>query len=254
MVTADTVDQAIVSGTLQPAPRPVEAPEAAPAAPQPPPQREAANGAPRRRRRRRRHKPGAISAGSASDAQGRPEVAAAGGAPTAGSPRRRPEAATSESSEDVPVFSEGPEDETRAASAERADTPPAASMPRFADLPAEAQQACPHRRRRRRRRHRGRGGAGARPAGAPHAEGRTSFQGQRDGRGAGGNGSPETPGRETIETPRSEGARTSAPPLPPEIELASSPHSSGGPAESSEGTPGEAKPKRRWWRRSFSRG
>ncbi len=254
MVTADTVDKALVSGTLQPVPRPLETPESA-APPQP--QREAAEGTSRRRRRRRHRKTGGAMTTPHQDAAQRPEgdmataPAPPGGAPASpGASDGRPG-----DQDESPVYSEGPEDETRVRIPPRAEGVPGPAMPRFADLPAtEGLQGTPHRRRRRRR-HRGRGGPGTHAAASPQSEARSAFGNQRGGATQRGNGSADSARQEASAPPRSEPALSPPAPRPPQ-EIDAGPPPAGRAA--TEGVPAdaqaEAKPKRRWWRRSSSKG
>jgi ribonuclease E len=253
MVTADTVDKALVSGTLQPLPRPLETPESA-APPQPP--RESAEG-PSRRRRRRRHRqtPGAMSA-PPQDAAQRPEGAMMTAPPARGDAPLSPGASDARSGDqdEAPVYSEGPDDEGSLPTPPGAEVPAGPVMPRFAELPVtDALQGAPHHRRRRRRRHRGRGGPGTRPA--PQGDARSAFGTQRGGATQGGNGSADSSRREEAAPPRSE------PALPPPAPRPSQDIDPGPPPAARVGADGvaadaqaEAKPKRRWWRRSLSRG
>ena len=255
MVTADTVDKALVSGTLQPLPRPLETQESA-APPQPP--REAAEG-PSRRRRRRRHRqtPGAMSA-PPQDAAQRPEGAMMTAPPARGGAPLSPGASDARSGDqdEAPVYSEGPDDEGSLPTPPRAEAAAGPVMPRFAELPVtDALQGAPHHRRRRRRRHRGRGGPGTRSAGSPQGDARSAFGTQRGGVTPGGNGSADSSRREGAAPPRSE------PALPPPSPRPSQDIDPGPPPAARVGADGvatdaqaEAKPKRRWWRRSFSRG
>src|SRR4029077_13837803 len=165
MVTADTVDKALVSGTLPPMPRPLETPDV-PAPPQPP--REAAEGPSRRRRRRRHRKTGGAMSAPPQDAVLRPEGAMLTAPLSAGASDGRPG-----DQDEAPVYSEGPEDEASLPVPPRAEAAGGPAMPRFAELPvADALQGAPHHRRRRRRRHRGRGGPGTRPAASPQGDAR----------------------------------------------------------------------------------
>jgi len=255
MVTADTVDKALVSGTLQPLPRPPETQESA-APPQPP--REAAEG-PSRRRRRRRHRqtPGAMSA-PPQDAAQRPEGAMMTAPPARGGAPLPPGASDARSGEqdEAPAYSEGPDDEGSLPTPPRAEVAAGPVMPRLAELPVtDALQGAPHHRRRRRRRHRGRGGPGTRPAGSPQGDARSAFGTQRRGVTPGGNGSADSSRREEAAPLRSE------PALPPHSPRPSQDIDPGPPPAARVGADGaaadaqaEAKPKRRWWRRSFSRG
>jgi len=256
IVTADTVDAALASGTLQPVARPVEAlempvPKEAP--------REVAEGAPHRRRRRRRRKGGGLMTTAASDAGSRPERAAAAG-------RARPEGISggeteSESSledlEELPVFSEGPEDEAQVERAAGTGSGAAPVLPRLAELPAtEGGAPGAHRRRRRRRRRRGRGGSpgahvapppqhGTRPpsgepwvGAAPYGNGPADL---RSSKPVPAHAIESTPPPITV-SPSDEAATRSA--------RAGEEHTEDTPSNS----PSDPKPKRRWWRRSFSRG
>jgi ribonuclease E len=251
MVTADTVDQALVSGTLQPAPRtPVETQESAPS-PQPP-QREAAEGTSRRRRRHRHRKTGGAATAPYQDAAPRPETAVATAPASPGTSGGRPG-----DQDEPPVYSEGPEDEARVAIPPRAEAVTGPAMPRFAELPpTEGPQGSPHHRRRRRRRHRGRGGPGTRPGGSPQGEGRSGSGNQRGGAELGGNGSATSARHAEAAPPRSEAPPSSpAAPRPPRELDAGPPPVGRTAAESAPAdAQAEAKPKRRWWRRSFTRG
>ena len=253
MVTADTVDKALVSGTLQPAPRPLETPEIA--AP-PKSQREAAEGTSRRRRRRRHRKTGGAVAAPYQDAAPRSEGVTAT-APRAGAQvPPGPSDGPPGDQDEPPVYSEGPEDETRVPIAARAEALPGPVMPRFAELPAaDGPQGASHRRRRRRRRHRGRGGPGTHPAASPQSEARSAFGTQRGGATQGGNGSADSTRQEATAPPRSEPALS--PPAPRssrEIDAAPPPAGQAEREDVPADAQAEAKPKRRWWRRSFSRG
>ena len=255
MVTADRVDKALVSGTLQPMPRPLETPESA--APPPPP-REAAEGTSRRRRRRRRRQPGGALSAPPQDAAQRPEGAMATAPLARGSAPLSPGAFDGRPADqdDAPVYSEGPEDEASLPVQARADVAAGPVMPRFAELPVtDALQGAPHRRRRRRRRHRGRGGPGTRPSASPQEDARSVFGSQQRGAPQGGNGSADASRREEARPPRSE--PTLPPPAPrpsPEIDAGTPPVGRGAAEGAPADAQGEAKPKRRWWRRSFSRG
>jgi ribonuclease E len=256
MVTADTVDEALVSGTLPPAPRPVEAQESpTPLAPQ----REAGDGTTRRRRRRRRHKTGGATAASHPDSPMRPEDTGVAAARSDGRPAGEDASDhASGDSEESPVFSEGPEDETRVQGGALQSDAPGPVMPRLAELPTTegGPQVAPHRRHRRRRR-RGRGGnAGTRPGGPPsHSADRSAFGNPRGGRAPRGNGTTDFVPQEASAPPKS-------PPIPSPI--STTPAQATDSATSRAGTSttgeppvdaqGEAKPKRRWWRRSLTRG
>ncbi len=260
IVTADTVDEALASGTLQPVvARSTEVPEVqAPPAPKEAP-REAVEGAPRRRRRRRHRKAagalpavapdaGSPPARAATSVSARPESAPPG-AP-------EPETLTLEG-EDLPVFSEGPGDEASGPTGNAALGDPGRTLPRLAELPAtEAEHLGPHRRRRRRRRRRGRGGStGAHALPSGHQEGRPpsghAWAGATPGatppRDFSPPGGPPTGGFQPVPPPIT--TAPSAHPAPPQ-----SPGGQETAGDTSTGSPSNTKPKRRWWRRSFSKG
>src|SRR3989449_471420 len=157
VVTADTVDAALASGTLQPVARPVEALEL-PAPKEAP--REVVDGAPHRRRRRRRRKGGGLMITAAPDAGSRPEGAAAAGAVRSESisaVETEPESSL-EDREELPVFSEGPEDEAQAGRAAGTGREVAPLLPRLAELPAPQGRApASHPRQRPPQRRRARG-------------------------------------------------------------------------------------------------
>jgi ribonuclease E len=251
IVTADTVDEAMASGTLQPVTRPLETVEVATPKEAP---REAIDGATRHRRRRRRRKGGGLATSTGPEAGQRTDGVAAAGA-RAGSP------ADSDSSraapvdgEEAPVFSEGPEDELRPDSSLGADGGAGPALPRLADIPSSDRgPQGAHRRRRRRRRRRGRGGSLSAGAGSQPQHGPKSPSGDSwSGAPPSGNGptdfGPSRPAR-PHESP-------SAPPpisvAPPDPEPTPGREGREDSPLTSSGSP-EPKPKRRWWRRSFGK-
>lgn len=252
IVTADTVDEAMVSGTLPPVARPIEPVEIA--APKEPP-RESTDGATRHRRRRRRRKSGGPTVAATPEAGHRTEGGVAAGAShsgslTSGEPQSRPAPADRE---EPPVFSEGPEEETRADSPLSADASTGPALPRLAELPASDRvlQGAHHRRRRRRRR-RGRGGHAV--AGSQPQHGARSPSGDsRSGAAPYGNGPADfasarpAPSHEAPSAPAPISVSQPEPESTPVREGRDNP-----PSTSSEAS--EPKPRRRWWRRSFSRG
>jgi ribonuclease E len=256
IVTADTVDQAIASGTVPAAVRPVavvrEAPPAAETMP--------AGGKKRRRRRRRRGRgPGAETGGAretvvTADRDAEPGPAAAvSPSGTVGAPG--PEA-------ESPVFSQGPGDEIAGAAPGAAAGAAEVRMPRVADLPGNpSSQEGQHRRRRRRRRRRGRGGRpgevqpGVFRASEP-APAQTSAGRWAEPLAAGGSRSPagrdRTAPRENWAPDAGLAARdaTLESPAPARAGAAGSDAQAGG-AGPATATDEEKKPKRRWWRRSL---
>jgi hypothetical protein len=257
MVTADTVDQALVSGTLSPVPRPPETVESAVQA-GPQPQRDAAEGTSRRRRRRRHRKAGGAVTASPTDAAPRSEAAVAGAPVQPGGSTAFPTASDRlpGDQDEPPVYSEGPEDEARGPNMPLAEGVGRPSLPRFADLPAtEGLQGAPHRRRRRRRRHRGRGGPGTHPAASGQGEARSGLGNQRGGALRGGNGSASPVREEAPAHLPSEPTLSPPPPRSPrEFDVEPPPAAQAATEEVPSDTQAEAKPKRRWWRRSFTRG
>src|SRR5262245_8693511 len=249
IVTADTVDEAMASGTLQPVTRPLETVEVATPKEAP---REAKDGATRHRRRRRR-RGGGLATSPGPEAGQRIDGVAAG--PRAGSPAdsdsSRPAPADGE---EPPVFSEGPDDELRPDGSLEADGGAGPALPRLADIPSSDRgPQGAHRRRRRRRRRRGRGGSPSAVAGSQPPQGPKSHSGDSwSGAPPSGNGptdfGPSRPAR-SYEPP-------SAPPpisvAPPDPEPTPAPEERGDSPLTSSGSP-EPKPKRRWWRRSFGR-
>jgi ribonuclease E len=253
MVTADTVDRALVSGTLTPAPRPVEATEPAAA---PPPSRESTDATGRRRRRRRRRPSGGAEVVPHAP-PGTPLQPESSSLHASVPPGAEPAPASSASDrEDLPVYSEGPEDDAGGRDQQRPGEKPGPMLPRVAELPLmDAVQGAPHRRRRRRRRRRGRGGAAAHPAVRQQPDVRPALRGQEDPDARGANGSADhAPG----------GASSPAvPPIASSSFTAAPETSARPPSRTDEPGPANAapvvaetepKPKRRWWRRSFSRG
>jgi len=253
VVTADTVDQALAAGTFQPPARPVVEPqESAPAKEAP---REQTEPAPKgRRRRRRRHGRGA----------GLPPVSEAAGRADGSTPAPPIPAHAAPSSDGVrdndqneaPVFSEGPEaDEAGSRDLPGTLVSTGPSLPRLAEVPggAAAAQGAQHRRRRRRRRRGRGGGAGLQAVASPQAPARGGA-----GRAGARVGFSIEAGPASREDRRADPGLSTAPVAvefapPPETGRAASPPDraiSGRPPE----TPAEPKPKRRWWRRSFTKG
>jgi ribonuclease E len=263
IVTADTVDQALADGTLVPAVRPPEAPEAHPTVAAEAADAGAQKRGRRRRRRRRGHGPETATPAAGSAGGGEALHAASPGMTP---PARVGSGALAESEaagdEEAPVFSEGPEADRAPAIATRetADSGAGASLPRLADLPvAGAAPAGQHRRRRRRRRHRGRGGRDARQEstpGMPQYSGRPAPQDSSGPRfhapqEAGNGSTDERPsGRPAwVQTP----APAVQPPAPP-ASAADSDRGAGTAAGSGEPGPAagdDGKPRRRWWRRAL---
>lgn len=250
IVTADTVDEAMASGTLQPVTRPLETVEVATPKEAP---REAKDGATRHRRRRRRRGGGPAISPGPETGQRIDGVAAAG--PGTGSPADSDSSrAAPADGEEPPVFSEGPEDESRPDNSLGADGGAGPALPRLADIPSSDRgPQGAHRRRRRRRRRRGRGGnlsagAGSQPQHGPKSPSGDSWSGAPPS----GNGptdfGPSRPAR-PYEPP-------SAPPpisvAPPDPEPTPAREGRDDSSLTSSGSP-EPKPKRRWWRRSFGR-
>jgi len=253
VVTADTVDQALAAGSLLPPARPVVEPqESAPPKEAP---REPTEPAPKGRRRRRRRHGRVAGLPTVSEAAGR------GVTPAPPSPARVAHAAPSsdgsrdDDQNEPPVFSEGPEaDEARSQDLPAAVVGTGPSLPRLAEVPGGAAAAQgAHRRRRRRRRRRGRGGGAGLQAVAspqPPARGGAGWAGGRaDFSIEAGPASPEgrraDPGLSTAPVtvdfaPPPETGRVT----PPDLAISERPPE----------TPTESKPKRRWWRRSFTKG
>jgi ribonuclease E len=248
MVTADTVDQAMVSGTVPALPRPTEAQDPAPTPA--PVAAEARESGEVKRRRRRRHRRGRRTEGAPGSPAGMatgPALVAEGlGAAGSGTAV----------SEDRPVFSEGPGSDDASVADSR--NPPSEQgggpLPESPDAGSGGAAGLPHRKRRRRRRRRGRGGRQPLPGLSPQAAGGASRWGGPTAAGplAAGRGGPgETPAE--LAPPWHEAAH------PPRVEELSPPayESSSGrvAADAQPSSPPtdaeEKKPKRRWWRRSF---
>src|SRR3989475_2761042 len=255
IVTADTVDEALAAGSRQPPARPVEALEL-PAPKEAP--REAADVAPHRRRRRRRRKGGGLMITAALDTGSRPEATAAAG--TSRSESLSGAETESDSSledlEELPVFSEGPEDEAQVERAAGTGSEAAPLLPRLAELPAtEGGAPAAHHRRRRRRRRRGRGGSTGAHAAPPPQHGTRPPSRERWTGAAPYRDGPAEPG---VSQPVPSHATESAPPsitVSPSVE-ADAPSARAGQdhgEDTSSQSPSDPKPKRRWWRRSFTR-
>jgi ribonuclease E len=254
IVTADTVDQAIVSGTIVPSIRPAEPQE--PSRPREGAGEQTVEGAerqPRSRRRRRRRRGKGAEIGPIQDGATvtrAPALTARGS--EAGS-TGDPQLPLGEAVREPPVFSEGPETDISPAGS----VPPPESrspgpiLPRVADLPVEA-VAHPARRRRRRRRRRGRGAREGRPSATPTSQDSWSARASQ-----GGNGSAvETPARPAppswlsppSSSPPPAGSAHSGGTLVP---AATDRPGAGSPATDQNQETEEKKPKRRWWRRAF---
>ncbi len=246
VVTADTVDQALAAGALQPPARlPVE-----PQEPGPPKEaaREPLETAPKGRRRRRRRRGRGVGVQPAAEAAGRAD----GAAPIPSLPSQVAQAAPSsgavrgDEQGEPPVFSEGPEaDDGRGQKSPIGAETRAPALPRLAEIPgAPAPPLGAHRRRRRRHRRRGRGAApGLQVVGSdqPPARGRTG--GREDFPVA-----ADPPPGSRVVPERAVAAEAPMALRPP-------PHPEGAIAEGPpEAAPSEPKPKRRWWRRSFGKG
>jgi len=244
IVTADTVDEALVSGVREAVARPVEAVDV-PAPKEAP--REAVNAGPRHRRRRRRKGSGPMVA-AAPDPALRPELAAAprsesasGGETESGPPL--------DDREEPPAFSQGPDDEASNAGTSVTDDRTGPVLPRLAELPAtERGLQNGQRRRRRRRRRRGRGGSPGAQAVLPSDSARAGATPRGNGPTTHGS-SRQTTHQESYPTSPSIAVKPSPEPAPPPSH---SGEDSGG--DPSTAPSSEAKPRRRWWRRSFSRG
>jgi ribonuclease E len=251
IVTADTVDAVLASGSIASTPRSAEA------APPVPGTAEAPGGRRKRRRRRRRRGQGQ---------PGVPHPDAAGVAPARAEPRgdlptshASPPAGDQQAEpfEEEPVFSEGPEadeEETRVDPAPGSPGAAAAGQDRSGN--AQAAQAPHHRRRRRRRRGRGRhrlqgpSQTGTPPSAsmteAPSQAARHANPASLEDRAAG------PPGRQ----PASSASWGNVPPpIEPTTTGGSPPASAEEPDLSTgpgnEAPVGTAKPRRRWWRRSL---
>jgi len=241
MVTADTVDEALVSGAIAPAPRPSEPLQAAPVAAAV----EAQGGKRKRRRRRRRRGPG-LPAGAPPGTPG-----------TAHEPRllAAPAAPSSEGG-DEPVFSEGPEADTREgpASPPRPGSEALSGPPQEGRAVGSADAAQLPRRRRRRRRRRGRGRH------AQHTPSAAGAQVSEPPAESPAPGAWRAPASSPVE--RSSHDDRSAPAswdgVPPAAGPAAAsgrPPSAPDDSDLSSGPGNEAprateKPRRRWWRRS----
>jgi ribonuclease E len=255
MITADVVDMAVASVAQTTAPRVVEPSVAARPAATPPP---AAPGKRKRRRRRRRGRGTAAVMGE--NAPAGPHHGPAEGQVEAAPSRGSDESEAGRSAAEGPVFSEGPDDID-------ADAAPAAAsgeprLPHVADLPLPSGTVQPagHRRRRRRRR-RGRG-RHARP-GQPVA--------QDPEQGGSADGAPRgDPARSSVAAASMESPQP-APPRWSVAERAGPAAAEGeqrprhaGPREEGDSPPaqgedqpgpaGEARPRRRWWRRKVFKG
>ena len=254
VVTADTVDQALAAGSLQPLTRPPAEPQEA-APPKEAPQ-EAAEAAPKGRRRRRRRRGRGVlpMTEPVARADGSTELLATPATTRRAS--RTPDRTQGMDQDEPPVFSEGPEaDDAQAPGPAAAPAIAGPVLPRLSEIPgAEAMVQGAHRRRRRRRRRRGRGGSAsglqavASPQPAARGGGVWAVQDARrsDSRPdpsplhvSAPEAAPATPS--VYDGPSAESDR----PSPPQVH---------GVTESPVEAPGESKPKRRWWRRSFSRG
>ncbi len=246
VVTADTVDEALAAGSLQPLARPPAEPQEA-APPKEAPQ-EAAEAAPKGRRRRRRRRGRGILPMSepAARADGSSEPLS-----TPATPRRAPRPPDRNrgmDQDEPPVFSEGPEaDDAQAPGPAAAPAIAGRVLPRLSEIPgAEAMVQGAHRRRRRRRRRRGRGGGGIglQAVASP----------QPSARGGGVWAARPDPSPVHVSAPEPAPATPSIYGGPSAESDRPSPAQDPGVAESPVEAPGESKPKRRWWRRSFSRG
>jgi ribonuclease E len=239
IVTADTVDEALASGTFVPPVRPREPQEApAPRAALPEPA-EATSRGPRRRRRRRGGKgaPGGIPR----DTGPRPDASLAAST-SSGDGRESQGGVAAEDQDEAPIFSEGPDGDATQAPAFTSDSGPI--LPLLAQLPApEGGLQSPHHRRRRRRRRRGRGsGPGGAPRPSDTASGNRSME--HVARVAG----PPAMPRETMPRPEPR-------PAPPAYSTPHAAESRVAPvaqqADTGAKTQEEPKPKRHWWRRTF---
>jgi len=262
MVTADDVDQAMADGSFTPTPVVGELPPPLAAAPSPPGVRTEGGRAPsqgdpaRRRRRRRGGRGRRGETGGARPGQGGDE--ARGSRPHAA-------AAPEQASGDLPVFSEGP------GGAELAAAPfePVNGNVAIAS-PGAAGGNTPDGQRRRRRRHgRGRGrGRGVAASGQPRladpaAARRDDFgnraaqdsghRGGSSGAGASYSSSTAEPGRGTPAYAASDSGRdTGQDAGRPAGSLAASPAAASATSgDGDAGSSGEAKSKRRWWKRAF---
>jgi hypothetical protein len=252
IVTADTVDEALVSAVREPLARPVEAVDV-PAPKEAP--REAVDAGPRHRRRRRRRKGSGPTVAAAPDPVLRPELAAAPRSESASNGETE-SGPLLDDREEPPAFSQGPDDEVSDAGAPVTDDRPGPALPRLAELPAtDRGPQSAHRRRRRRRRRRGRGGSpGAQALPTANNGFRSPSDSVRAGATPYGNGpatfgsSRQSAHQESEPAPRAISVEPSPEPPPPS-------HSGEeGTGDSSTAASSEAKPKRRWWRRSFSKG
>jgi len=255
VVTADTVDEALAAGSLQPPARPAAEPQEA-APPKEAPQ-EAAEPVVKGRRRRRRRRgrdtgvlPGTEPAARADDSTELPSTPATAGRASGAHAETR-----GEEQDEPPAFSEGPEaDDAHAPGSIAATAIAGPLLPRLSEIPGAAgvvQGA--HRRRRRRRRRRGRGGgmglqdvASSRPPARGSGAWAVQDARRNEARQAPTHGPVSAPGPAPV-TP----SVYSGPPAEP---ARPSPPSDLAVAEGPSQAPGEPKPKRRWWRRSFSRG
>jgi ribonuclease E len=249
IVTADTVDEALAAGTLPALTRPLPAP-ASPAAQAP---AEAAAPAPSRRRRRRRR-------GRGRGEEGVAEVQPRRG--PAGPPGPRPVPATP-LSEDVPVFSEGPEQDRDVVAGPDGETfeeespasPGAAALPAGEPGAEGAVAGQAPRRRRRRRRRRGRVRRDGQPAGTAQAAGRDVAEPATgwSARGPGDETASGGPRRRSPEPPwaGSEGLLDDPAAPPPGAYEPGSTDPGTQPAAEAAEAGGATKPRRRWWRRAF---
>ncbi|HEX9428489.1 MAG TPA: Rne/Rng family ribonuclease [Candidatus Polarisedimenticolia bacterium] len=258
MVTAETVDLALASGTLPIVPpRSSEPREPSPVSARPVPAgAEAANGG-RKRRRRRRHR------GGQRGQPGLPHEAAERSAPeTGGAAAGATGGETGAEGAEAPVFSEGPEqDEPSPVQTHPAhqEAPPGPGAQGPGRGEAEAGQA-PHRRRRRRRRGRGRhreqgpAQSAQRSEGSPMSDASGS-SGSSDDRGAAGNGSTGQRGGAALDPAPTWSRPVAAASTHDHFDDRSgaSEPGAGSEAPAVEGetagaSPG-GKPRRRWWRR-----
>jgi ribonuclease E len=248
IVTADTVDEALVAGSLPTTARPPESSAVAPA-----PETETRPGPgpgaerPGRRRRRRGRGRGAEARPPRQDGGG---IAGepAGPAPMSAGPANGFEPGAGEP--EPPAFSEGPGDGAEV-DADGDDDSTELPLPHLAELPVgeTAAPGAPHRRRRRRRR-RGRGHRqGLQP---PAQEGTTGASRPRSDRLAGA-GERREPGRHA--PPPSFRDEPSRSPLPPPVVSDDRTADRGDQPQTVEAPTAAAgdqkKPKRRWWIRSF---
>ncbi len=260
MVTAETVDLALASGTLPPVPpRPVEPREAPQPAPRQLPATAEAAGGGRKRRRRRRHR------GGQKGQQGVGGDTVAGSPPDAGAVSASPPGSEPVAeSADGPVFSEGPDaddDSQMQPAPGHGEGGPLLAAGQPGPNPSEAGQP-PHRRRRRHRRGRGRHGQrGPAPAGGvgqrkgSEASASSGSPGSSEDRDAMGNGTAEDgDGGHPVPAPIwDRSVPTAATRGPHKVRSGSSEPAaasdSPGPGEGTGEVAAGEKPRRRWWRR-----